>query len=47
MMVIACASVPAYSSQILSPPSHSIHACFSHGGHGAAMCHTVSSDERS
>ena len=47
MMLTAWASVPAYSSKIRSPPSHSIHASFSHIGHGAAMCHTTWRLERS
>ena len=30
-----------------SAPSHSIHASFSHGGHGAARCHTTFNDDTS
>ena len=47
MMVTAWASVPAYNSKIFSPPNQLHHSSFNHGGHGAAMCHTVVSDERS
>ena len=47
MMVTAWASVPAYNSKIFSPPNQLHHSSFNHGGHGAAMCHTVVSDDRS
>ena len=47
MMVDACASVPAYSSQITSGPSQSIHVSLSHGGHGAPRCHTTFNDDTS
>ena len=47
MIVDACASVPAYSSQIVCGPSQSIHASFSHGGHGAPRCHTTFNDDTS
>ena len=47
MIVAAWASVPAYSSQIFSAPSQSIHASLSHGGQGSARCHTNRSDDRS
>src|SRR5580765_3764251 len=47
MSVDACASVPAYSSQIVCGPSQSIHASLSHGGHGAPRCHTTVNDDTS
>jgi hypothetical protein len=47
MSVAACASVPAYSSQITSGPSQSIQVCFSHGGQGAPKCHTTRNDDMS
>ena len=47
MSVAACASVPAYSSQIASGPIQSIHVSFNHGGHGAPRCHTTFSDDTS
>ena len=47
MTVAACASVPAYSSKILSGPNQSIHTCFSHSGQGSARCHTARRDDMS
>ncbi|SHY72155.1 Uncharacterised protein [Mycobacteroides abscessus subsp. abscessus] len=47
MMVPPMASVPAYSSQMTSGPSRSIHACFNHTGQGAAICHRTRMVDRS
>ena len=45
--VMACSSVPPYSSSTFSGPSQSIHACLSHGGHGAAMWKATSREDTS
>ena len=47
MTVMACSSVPPYSSSTFSGPSQSIHACLSHAGHGAAMWKATSREDTS
>ena len=47
IIVAAMASVPEYTSQILSGPSHSIHFSLSQTGQAAAMWQTNSSEDRS
>src|SRR6185312_12787088 len=44
-IVAATPSVPPYNSQTTSGPSHAIHSSFSQGGHGAARCQSVLSDD--
>ena len=47
MSVDACASVPAYSSQIASGPSQLIHVPFTYDEKAAPKCHTTFNDDTS